>query len=134
MVRSVVLGFFGKVNSTGQRSAPNTVRASIHRDPERRGHLRNQKYHFLKYLLVPGRSLIPSTTWQARRLSAMAARLNYVLVISACVVQDSSNKTVGNSRFTFLFKTHSFLLSVKLLDPTVQVKHNWNFSISQKQY
>lgn len=61
MVRSVVLGFFRKVNSTVQHMPPNTTRASIHRDPERkRPPTESEKDRFLKYLLVPGRSLIPS--------------------------------------------------------------------------
>ena len=72
MVRSVVLGFIQKVNSTG----PPTPRGVlIHTDPKRRGHLLNEKHHFVKYLLVPGRSLIlapkqaspylASKNWQA---------------------------------------------------------------------
>lgn len=50
------------------------------------------------------------------------------------VVQDLSNKTVGNSHYKFQLKKYSFLLSVKRAGLVIQVKHYWNLTISQKQY
>lgn len=56
------------------------------------------------------------------------------MLIIFLVVQDPSNKTVGNSHYTFRLEKYSFLLSVKCAGLVIQVKHYWNFTISQKQY
>lgn len=50
------------------------------------------------------------------------------------VVQDLSNKTVGNSHYTFQLEKYSFLLSVKHAGLVIQVKHCWNLTMTQKQY